>query len=53
VDLTNLRAAVAPAPNIACIGHFHIAGNPDRGNIDDNQEINYRGVSIRTQSAAR
>jgi hydroxypyruvate isomerase len=30
--------------NISYIGHFHIAGNPGRSNIDDTQEINYRGV---------
>jgi hydroxypyruvate isomerase len=30
--------------NIGYIGHFHIAGNPGRSNIDDHQEINYRGV---------
>ncbi|MFC2012123.1 hydroxypyruvate isomerase family protein [Chloroflexota bacterium] len=30
--------------NIDYIGHFHIAGNPGRSNIDDTQEINYRGV---------
>ncbi|MFC2038475.1 hydroxypyruvate isomerase family protein [Chloroflexota bacterium] len=30
--------------NIDYIGHFHIAGNPGRSNIDDTQEINYKGV---------
>jgi hydroxypyruvate isomerase len=30
--------------NIDYIGHFHIAGNPGRSNVDDTQEINYRGV---------
>lgn len=26
------------------IGHVHTAGNPGRGELDDKQEINYRGV---------
>ncbi len=26
------------------IGHVHAAGNPGRGELDENQEINYRGV---------
>lgn len=26
------------------IGHFHTAGNPGRNDLDDSQEINYRGV---------
>jgi hydroxypyruvate isomerase len=26
------------------IGHFHTAGNPGRNDLDDTQEINYRGV---------
>ena len=30
--------------NIDYIGHFHIAGNPGRSNIDDTQEINYKPV---------
>ncbi|MFC1949948.1 hydroxypyruvate isomerase family protein [Chloroflexota bacterium] len=30
--------------NIDYISHFHIAGVPGRGNIDDTQEINYRAV---------
>jgi len=30
--------------NIDYIGHFHIAGNPGRSNIDDTQEINYRPI---------
>jgi len=30
--------------NIDYIGHFHVAGNPGRSNIDDTQEINYSGV---------
>ena len=25
------------------IGHIHTAGNPGRGELDDNQEINFRG----------
>jgi hydroxypyruvate isomerase len=30
--------------NIQWIGHFHTAGVPGRNEIDDTQEINYRGV---------
>ncbi len=30
--------------NIQYIGHFHIAGNPGRNNIDDTQELNYVGI---------
>ncbi len=30
--------------NIQWIGHFHTAGNPDRKDLDDKQELNYRGV---------
>ena len=30
--------------NIEHIGHFHIAGNPGRNNIDDSQELNYVGI---------
>ena len=26
------------------IGHFHTAGNPDRRDMDDDQEMNYRGI---------
>ena len=26
------------------IGHFHTAGNPDRRDLDDLQEMNYRGI---------
>lgn len=26
------------------IGHFHTAGNPDRKDLDDDQELNYRGI---------
>ena len=30
--------------NIAHIGHFHTAGNPGRNDLDDTQEMNYRGI---------
>lgn len=30
--------------NIKHIAHFHTAGNPGRRDLDDEQEINYRGV---------
>ena len=30
--------------NIKHIGHFHTAGHPERKDLDDLQEINYRGV---------
>jgi len=30
--------------NIAHIGHFHTAGNPDRRDLDDAQELNYTGI---------
>jgi hydroxypyruvate isomerase len=30
--------------NIRWIGHFHTAGVPGRFELDDTQEINYRGV---------
>ncbi|MCC6169283.1 MAG: TIM barrel protein [Caldilineaceae bacterium] len=30
--------------NIKWIGHFHTAGNPGRNDLDDTQELNYRGV---------
>jgi hydroxypyruvate isomerase len=30
--------------NIAHIGHFHTAGNPDRKDLDDAQELNYVGI---------
>jgi hydroxypyruvate isomerase len=26
------------------IGHFHTAGNPGRNDLDDHQELNYRGI---------
>ena len=26
------------------IGHFHTAGNPERRDLDDTQELNYRGI---------
>ena len=28
----------------AHIGHYHTAGNPGRSNLDDTQELNYRGI---------
>ena len=30
--------------NIRWIGHFHTAGNPGRNDMDDSQELNYRGI---------
>ena len=30
--------------NIRWIGHFHTAGNPGRNDLDDAQELNYRGI---------
>jgi hydroxypyruvate isomerase len=30
--------------NIDHIGHFHTAGNPRRNDMDDEQELNYRGI---------
>jgi len=30
--------------NIARIGHFHTAGNPGRQDLDDEQELNYKGI---------
>ncbi len=30
--------------NIDYIGHFHTAGNPGRKDMDDAQELNYRGI---------
>jgi hydroxypyruvate isomerase len=30
--------------NIQWIGHFHTAGNPGRGDLDDTQELNYTGI---------
>ena len=30
--------------NIRWIGHFHTAGNPDRKDFDDSQELNYTGI---------
>ena len=30
--------------NIQYIGHFHTAGNPGRHEMDDTQEMNYRGI---------
>lgn len=31
--------------NIQHIGHFHTAGNPGRHEMDDTQELNYRGIA--------
>ena len=31
--------------NIQWIGHFHTAGNPGRHEMDDTQEMNYRGIA--------
>ena len=31
--------------NIQWIGHFHTAGNPGRHEMDDTQELNYRGIA--------
>ncbi|MCE0483885.1 MAG: TIM barrel protein [Methylacidiphilales bacterium] len=36
--IRNIRKA------IKWIGHFHTAGNPGRHDLDDQQEINYRGI---------
>ena len=30
--------------NIKWIGHFHTAGNPNRQDLDDDQELNYTGI---------
>lgn len=30
--------------NIKWIGHFHTAGNPGRNDLDDTQEMNYKGI---------
>lgn len=30
--------------NVDVIGHFHTAGNPGRRDLDDSQELNYRGI---------
>ena len=30
--------------NIQFLGHFHTAGNPDRKDLDDSQELNYAGI---------
>ena len=32
--------------NIQYIGHFHTAGNPGRHEMDDTQEMNYRGIAV-------
>jgi len=31
--------------NIQYIGHIHTAGNPGRHEMDDEQELNYRGIA--------
>jgi hydroxypyruvate isomerase len=31
--------------NLQWIGHVHTAGNPDRHDLDDDQELNYRGIA--------
>jgi hydroxypyruvate isomerase len=31
--------------NIQHIGHFHTAGNPGRHEMDDTQEMNYKGIA--------
>jgi hydroxypyruvate isomerase len=31
--------------NMQHIGHIHTAGNPDRHDLDDDQELNYRGIA--------
>jgi hydroxypyruvate isomerase len=31
--------------NIQYIGHFHTAGNPGRHEMDDSQEMNYKGIA--------
>src|SRR5688572_27026876 len=31
--------------NLAHIGHLHTAGNPGRQDMDDDQELNYRGIA--------
>jgi hydroxypyruvate isomerase len=31
--------------NLEYIGHFHTAGNPGRHEMDDTQEMNYRGIA--------
>ncbi len=38
--IRTIRAAVAAGR----IGHFHTAGNPGRKDLDDAQELNYRGI---------
>jgi hydroxypyruvate isomerase len=38
--IRTIRSAVAAGR----IGHFHTAGNPDRKDLDDAQELNYTGI---------
>ena len=33
------------------IGHFHTAGNPGRQDLDDTQELNYRGICAAIEAA--
>ena len=37
--------------NLEAIGHIHTAGNPGRNELDDNQELNYRGICRALSSA--
>ena len=37
--------------NLEDIGHIHTAGNPGRNELDDNQELNYRGICRALSSA--
>lgn len=37
--------------NLDAIGHIHTAGNPGRNDLDDNQELNYRGICRALSSA--
>ena len=37
--------------NLDAIGHIHTAGNPGRNELDDTQELNYRGICCALSSA--
>ncbi len=37
--------------NLDAIGHIHTAGNPGRNELDDTQELNYRGICRALSSA--
>ena len=37
--------------NLDAIGHIHTAGNPGRNELDDSQELNYRGICRALSSA--